>query len=115
LRNFYGLTDVEAPPTEGSERVETGSEKNIYKGLEWRETESGYYIYFLSGLWNGVPQGDWNSPAEQRERPKGVRLIASLFYSRTPKKMMNKKKRCGKATFKVIPFSHKKKVWQSHI
>jgi hypothetical protein len=37
------------------------------------------FFLFASGLWNGGFLADWNSPAEQRKRPKGDRLIASIL------------------------------------
>jgi hypothetical protein len=79
-----GFADVEATPNAGRERVKTGNEDNkkraaIFLGCSffWWQVVCGTELF----------SSDWNSPAQQRERPKRDRLIArvssvidSLFY-----------------------------------
>ncbi|PTD16586.1 hypothetical protein C6N29_02985 [Flavobacterium columnare] len=71
-----GLADVVAPTNAGSERVKTGKEDNkkraaIFLGCSflWWQVVCGTELF----------SSDWNSPAEQRERPEGDRLIAFRY------------------------------------
>jgi hypothetical protein len=70
---FCGLADVVAPTNAGSDRVKTGNEAKkkraaIFLGCSF------FSLRVVCGT--EAFSADWNSPAEQRERPKGDRFIA---------------------------------------
>ena len=74
-----GLADVVAPTSDGRDRVETGNEANkkrtaIFLGCSF------FYLRVVCGTERGT--SDWNSRAEQRERPEGDRLIALVISLR---------------------------------
>ena len=70
-----GLADVEAPTNAGSERVKTGNEANKKRAAIFLGCS---FLCLRVVCGTEAFSADWNSPAEQRERPEGDRLFASL-------------------------------------
>jgi len=66
--------DVVATTNAGSDRVETGNEVKKKRAAIFLGC-SLFYLRVVCGTEGGTT--DWNSPAEQRKRPKGDRFIAS--------------------------------------
>jgi hypothetical protein len=72
-----GFADVVATTNAGSERVKTGNEAKkkraaIFLGCSF------FCLRVVCGT--EAFSADWNSPAEQRERPKRDRLIAFCYF-----------------------------------
>jgi len=74
-----GFADVEATPNAGRERVKTGNADNK-KRAAFFQSCSFFWWQVVCGT--EAFSADWNSPAEQRERPKRDRLIASTLSVR---------------------------------
>lgn len=76
LSEWCGVADAEATPNAGRERVETGNADNK-KRAAFFQSCSFFWWQVVCGTEGGTT--DWNSPAEQRERPKRDRLIAFRY------------------------------------
>ena len=72
-----GFADAVATTNAGSDRVQTGNEAKKNTSVLFSEL-----LYFSLQVVCGTEGGttDWNSPAQQRERPKGDRFIASVSF-----------------------------------
>jgi hypothetical protein len=77
LSEWCGVADAEATPNAGRERVETGNADNK-KRAAFFQSCSFFWWQVVCGTEGGTT--DWNSPAEQRERPKRDRFFASAVY-----------------------------------
>ena len=78
LSEWCGVADAEATPNAGRERVETGNADNK-KRAAFFQSCSFFWWQVVCGTEGGTT--DWNSPAEQRERPKRDRFIACCFFA----------------------------------
>ena len=76
LSEWCGVADAEATPNAGRERVETGNADNK-KRAAFFQSCSFFWWQVVCGTEGETT--DWNSPAEQRERPKRDRLIAFRY------------------------------------
>ncbi len=74
-----GFADVVATTNAGSERVKTGNEDNKKRAAFF---QSCSFFWWRVVCEAEAFSADWNSPAEQRERPEGDRLIASTLSVR---------------------------------
>ncbi|OUD24361.1 hypothetical protein FPG92_12730 [Flavobacterium psychrophilum] len=68
--------DTVAPTNSGSDRVKTGNEAKKKRAAIFLGC-SLFCLQVVCGTEGGTT--DWNSPAEQRKRPKGDRFFALLF------------------------------------
>ena len=73
LSELYCVADAVATTNAGSDRVKTGNEAKKKRAAIFL----GCSFFCLQVVCEAEAfSADWNSPAEQRKRPKGDRLIA---------------------------------------